>query len=461
MQYKLRIAGIHYAELRDALYPGDWKEAGAIAVCGRRGSEGCTTLLVQKIHAVPFGAYQSREPDYLEWDTQWMIDVLNHAESEDLSLIKFHSHPGGGSFFSERDDLTDIGILNEWSILYDRATPHGSVIMLPDGELFGRMGYAGHQFIPIESIAVAGNQLHYWQPTDQECVFSDAESRNLQTFGAGTTAILKRLKVGVIGCSGTGSIVVEQLARLGVGHLVLVDPDIVEKKNLNRVLNTTEEDAVNERSKVDVLSDAIQKMGFETQVTRIATNLVAPKPIQEIASCDVVFGCVDGAEGRHILNRISSYYVIPYFDVGIDLQASEHGGISQVTGAVHYIQPGGSSLLSRGIYSQEEVEAEALRRSDPELYANHLKQNYIAGVKEDSPAVLPINMHYASLLVLEFLARIHKYRITDDAELAIQQYNLEDVDNVYRAEDGLPCAALAKRVGRGDTTPLLDIIGLE
>lgn len=209
------------------------------------------------------------------------------------------------------------------------------------------------------------------------------------------------------------------------------------------------------------MGDAIQKMGFETQVTRIAANLVAPKPIQEIATCDVVFGCVDGAEGRHILNRISSYYVIPYFDVGIDLQASEHGGISQVTGAVHYIQPGGSSLLSRGVYSQEEVEAEALRRSDPELYANHLKQNYIAGVKEDSPAVLPINMHYASLLVLEFLARIHKYRITDDAELAIQQYNLEDVDNVYRAKDGDPCVALAKRVGRGDTTPLLDIIGLE
>lgn len=333
--------------------------------------------------------------------------------------------------------------------------------MLPDGKLFGRIGYVGHQFIPLTAISVAGDQLQYWDSTEHENIFSEADSRNLQTFGAGTTAILKQLKIGVVGCSGTGSIVVEQLARLGVGHLVLIDPDIVEEKNLNRILNTTKEDAVHNRLKVNVLGDMIQKMGFKTKTTLFPINLVSPPPIREIASCDVVFGCMDGAEGRHILNRIASYYVIPYFDVGIDLQASEHGGISQVTGAVHYIQPGGSSLLSRGLYSQEEVEAEALRRSDPELYASHLKQNYIAGTKENSPAVLPINMHYASLLVLEFLARIHKYRITDDSDLAIQQYNLEDIDNFYRAEDGEPCDTLSKRVGRGDTIPLLDIIGLE
>ena len=49
------------------------------------------------------------------------------------------------------------------------------------------------------------------------------------------------MSIAVVGCSGTGSPVIEQLARLGVGRLVLVDPDRVEEKNLNRIVNATRE----------------------------------------------------------------------------------------------------------------------------------------------------------------------------------------------------------------------------
>ena len=59
--------------------------------------------------------------------------------------------------------------------------------------------------------------------------------RHAQAFGTGTTALLRNLSVAIVGCSGTGSIVAEQLARLGAGRLVLVDPDRVEEKNLNRI----------------------------------------------------------------------------------------------------------------------------------------------------------------------------------------------------------------------------------
>lgn len=461
MNYKLRISGKHFKKLQEALYPGDGKESGAIAVCSRHETSTCTVLLLKKVYPVPSSAYRTREFDFLEWDTQWLSNILNDAEAENSSLIKFHSHPGGLDQFSELDDLTDIEMLNKWSIWYDRAIPHGSVIMLPSGKLFGRISVSRAQFVPFSSIAIAGDQYNYWSAEENNSSFSEAESRNLQTFGAGTTSILKQLKIGVVGCSGTGSVVVEQLARLSIGHLVLIDPDKVEEKNLNRILNATSNDAAQERYKVHVLGDMIAKMGFETKVDMLPVNLVSPEPVREIASCDVIFGCVDGAEGRHILNRIATYYVLPYFDVGIDLQADEAGGISQVTGAVHYVQPGGSSLFSRGVYSLAEVEAEAMLRTDPKLYAERRKQNYIADADVDSPAVLPINMHYASLLVLEFLARVHQYRLTDDGELAIQQYNLEDIDNVFRADDGAPCDALERRVGRGNVIPLLDMPGLE
>src|SRR5688500_10935071 len=53
-------------------------------------------------------------------------------------------------------------------------------------------------------------------------------------FVLGST-VLGRLKVGVVGLGGTGSAVVEQLARLGVGELLLCDPQEFESTNVNRV----------------------------------------------------------------------------------------------------------------------------------------------------------------------------------------------------------------------------------
>jgi len=43
-------------------------------------------------------------------------------------------------------------------------------------------------------------------------------------------------KVAVIGCGGLGGYVIEELARLGVGEIVAVDPDVFEEHNMNRQL---------------------------------------------------------------------------------------------------------------------------------------------------------------------------------------------------------------------------------
>lgn len=52
-------------------------------------------------------------------------------------------------------------------------------------------------------------------------------------------AKLARATVAVFGIGGVGSFAVEALARAGIGHLVLVDPDSIEKSNINRQLHAT------------------------------------------------------------------------------------------------------------------------------------------------------------------------------------------------------------------------------
>ena len=273
--------------------------------------------------------------------------------------------------------------------------------------------------------------------------------------GCTPRSFLNRLSIAVVGCSGTGSLVVEQLARSGVGRLVLVDPDRVEKKNLNRILNTFADSSLG-RSKVEVVAEAVHRMGFGTVVESISRNLITSEAVRRVAECDVVFGCMDGAEGRYFLNKLASFYSLPYIDVGVRLDADGHGGISQICGTVHYLRPGGSSLLSRGAITMEAVKAEGLRRTNPDAYESQVKAKYIIGVQEDRPAVMSVNMHYASLALIELLARLHSFRVEGNAPFAQIGSSLTDPRFEPIKSDGDPCPVFSKHVGRGDSNPLLD-----
>ena len=99
--------------------------------------------------------------------------------------------------------------------------------------------------------------------------------------------------------------------------------------------------------------------------------------------------------------------------------------MDQVCGTVHYLQPGGSSLLSRGVFSLEDVRAEGLKRADPEAYREQLRSKYIVGVQEDRPAVISVNMQIASMAVNEMLARIHPFRHEPNAAYAANRLSVK------------------------------------
>ena len=144
--------------------------------------------------------------------------------------------------------------------------PHASVIMMPNGGMFGRIVHPNGKFEPLRHIAVIGDDCKFWRPIDFGRPFASAleafTKRHAQAFGERTTRELQELSVAVVGCSGTGSPTIAMLAHLGVGRLVLVDPDRVHELNLNRILYATMEDAKAKRFKVDVIGDAIERMGL-------------------------------------------------------------------------------------------------------------------------------------------------------------------------------------------------------
>ena len=353
--FTLRLTGHQHAVLKAHLFPGDGNEAVAVALCGRRRGDSSHVLCVHEIHPISYEDCPERRPDRVTWSTLSVVPFLERASKEGFSILKVHSHPGGYEQFSPIDDKSDSDFFASAHGWTDTDDPHASAVMLPNGRMFGRTISPDGAFEPLSTIAVAGDDLHFWRPAGGRGGARDFAERHAQLFGEETIARLHQLSVAVVGCSGTGSPVIEMLARLGVGRLVLVDPDVVEERNLNRILNTTREDAVLERFKVDVLAAAIARMGLGTSVVRIADNLASLKAVHAVAECDVVFGCMDGAFGRNIMNRLATFYCVPYFDLGVALEADGQGGISEATGAVHYVQPDRSSLRDRRVYTTQQV----------------------------------------------------------------------------------------------------------
>lgn len=314
---------------------------------------------------------------------------------------------------------------------------------------------------PIDVSMIVGNTLKIKLSSNgqgSKSLHDHLHERTIQAFGSGTKELLSHLTIGIAGVSGTGSIVAEQLFRLGVRRLVLVDDDYVEERNLGRILYSTAKDAKSHVNKAEMLKHAFDETGLNTEIIAVPTAIGTPSTVRQLSQCDIIIGCLDSADGRMQLNRISTFYTIPYIDLGVKLK-SDYGKITEISGSVRYIIPGQASLLSIGAISQQRIESDALRRDDPILYRERLKEKYIEGAQEGSPAVISVNMYVASLAVLEFLNRVHEYRDTKNEEVEVLDVDMLEprfrLSTPGRKDDGL-----AKYLGQGDCIPLLKMPGI-
>lgn len=456
-EYSLSLTAYQHDLLYSALYSGDGREAVAILLCARRAGQQRQRLVVREVWPVLSNWYQDRSADSVTWSTDALEPALDIAELDDLSIVKVHSHPGGYPKFSATDDFADQRLLPAVRDWMDEDRPHGSAVMLPDGQLFGRVLTHNDEFRPFDLITVVGDDIRMWFANAPGAVAGDFCASHAQAFGRGTSDILRGLTVAVVGCSGTGSPIIEQLARLGIKRLILVDDDVIERRNLNRILHSSIAHAVAQTAKVDAIAQGIRAIGLNIEIIAVNRNLADREAIDIVAEADIVFGCMDSIEGRYILNRLATYYTLPYFDLGVRLIADGASGIDEICGTIHYLQPGRSSLISRELFSMADVAADGLKRQDPDAYRLHLEDGYIRGVEEQRPAVISVNMFAASLAINELLARLHRFRDEPNRNFASIGFSLTSME-FYNDPEGEPCPLLQRHVGSGDVEPRLGLL---
>lgn len=445
----LTLTAEMHERVRDHLFPGDGLEAAAVLVCAKAPGPRLR-LLGRDVVLVPHDQCV-RHPDELKWPGTAIEDAIDLAEKEDLSIILLHSHPGGFFDFSDYDNRSDRITI---ACLFEAfGSLHGSAIMVPDGAILARVYTPDMKIQQLELVAVPGHDLRWWW-SDREFLVRP------MAFTGETREELARLTACVLGVSGTGSIVAEQLARLGFGRVVLIDFDFVEKKNLNRILNSTIDDAENHQPKVTVFDRAITSYRGAGVAVPIDASILERNAVLAASQADVLFSCVDTHDARQMADMISSAFLQPLFDVGVTiptrLTPDGRRAIADVCARVDYVRPGGPTLGDRGVYTQASLRGEYLRRTAPADYRNELAQGYIKGAVDEAPSVITLNMRAAADLVMEFLARAYPFRHDPNIGFARRELSL-----AAKEEEILPESQFTvshnSLLARGTQEPLLNL----
>lgn len=439
----------------NCLFPGDGLEAAGVFLCNQGTGAHSQRLLVEEFVGLPH-ELSIRRKDRLVWpfEAHFSPNTITKIDQMGQSIITVHSHPKGYTEFSKIDDENDKVLFPSVNAWFDDNRVNGSSIICPDGQLVARAVTDDGQFLPFHSVGVIGDNITFWNKVDH-LELNEYEKKQSQTFGRGTIDLLRSIKVGVVGCSGTGSIIIELLTRNCVGELVIVDNDVVEEKNLNRIVNSTMTDARNSKSKVTAIGAAVNQAGLGTRIDTFEALTDSPDVVKALVDCDVLFGCVDSAFGRYHLECLASAYLIPYFDVGVNLDADGSGNIVDADAVSHYIHPEGRDLLSRGGYDRKQVEAENLQRADPDNYERQRVAGYLASVGEEQPAVMSVNMQAACLAFNDFIARLHTFRLDHNCEFATQRFRLVHGNFECETDDGNPHPNFKRFRGSGDKSILV------
>ena len=451
----LTMSGALHARLRSHLFPGDSLEAAAILICSRIPGPR-TRLLVREVVEVPYAECR-RGVDSLTWPGHYLEMAIDRGESQRLSIVMIHSHPGGRLRFSDMDDASDAYVVPCLQQAY--TAMHGTAIMVSDGAVLARLYDRTMQGRFVEMVSVIGDEIRlFWGSHQGE----KQEAPRPMAFASSMRNELGKLSCVVVGVSGIGSIIAEQAARLGFGEVRLIDFDLVEFKNLNRILNSTIEHAEAKSLKVEVLADAIEAFRGEGVAKAYGVSINTMEAVLAASQADVLFCAVDSIEGRQIADLLGSSFLLPLFDVGVSISTRKVAGgvaVAEVTGRIDYVQPGGSSLADRGVYTEEDLRNEHLSRVSPETHAELMKTGYIRGAIEQAPSVITLNMRAGSAVLNEFIARCYPFRLESNRRYARTIFHLAACEEDYVAEDDFQ-ASTSPVFGRGDEEPLLGIHAL-
>lgn len=218
--------------------------------------------------------------------------------------------------------------------------------------------------------------------------------------------ILRKARVLVAGAGTLGNEICKNLALAGVGHITVMDFDVIEEVNLNRCLFFRKEDVG--RKKSEVLAERLRDLNPEIEVACINCDVNTDIGAGLFLEFDVVIGGLDNIMARERINKYAYYAGTPYVD----------GAIEGLNGQVQIVMPPDTACYACAV--------------PPEMQAMRNTHVSCSGTKLDSRGVsVPMVSTTASIIgalqVQEAMNIIH----TGDSHLKGKQLRFDQAHS-YR-----------------------------
>ena len=243
---------------------------------------------------------------------------MKRANDTKCGFVFVHTHPLNYEFHSPQDDREEAPLFRTAYNRIHNDAVHASLVFTDKGVSSARVWLPDGSIQKIERVRIIGNRFRFWFSDLIGAPIPEFFDRQVRAFGEELQRLLARLKVGVVGLGGTGSAVLEQLTRLGVGELLIADGQPFEASNVNRLYGSRVIDQ--DIPKVKLAQRLVADIGLPTKLTVIPKPITYRSALAAFRECDIIFGCTDEEWGRSLLTRIAIYYGIPIFDVGIKIE---------------------------------------------------------------------------------------------------------------------------------------------
>jgi molybdopterin/thiamine biosynthesis adenylyltransferase len=419
------------------------QESAAFIVAGLARDEQELTFLARLAWHIPPDGYDERSRDRLVLRSARYVEAIGAAARDGAVPVFVHTHPRGRPMPSAVDRQLDIELAPVVRIrtgqgLYVRLVVGGT---RSDPSVWAQASDDKGRTYPLRAVRVVGSRLQLFAPEGSQS--PDAFDRQVQVFGERGQALLSVLHVGVAGAGATGSAVVEQLLRLGVGRISVVDDDIITPTNITRIHESGRADIG--QSKIDLTVRAAARIGLGSVVIPILGRTTNRDVAWALRQCDVVIGCTDDQAGRGVLSRLAYWYLLPVIDLGVVIE--QRRAAAEIYARITVAAIGGPCLVCRGRVDLDIARAEELPVPERDQLIN---EGYVRQMPNPAPSVVTYTTLVAALGINELLGRLFGYLSGDGGTEVLARLDTRELRTIAGNSKPDHYCVERKSWGKGD-----------
>jgi molybdopterin-synthase adenylyltransferase len=403
--------------LREKLLADRSKEHFAVLLGKTRKIDGHTIITVIDILFPEQADYNQQSVAFLrirkDFIHRALVELTGRYDVD--TIIDVHTHPftQGIVSFSATDDGDEEGFfqfLNERfegvhyaSIVFSQRRYSARVWTLNNGgNIVARSALLKTQ-TNVESIASSDFRQYGDERSERQkktAALEPEEMFNRSVLALGLDVLRSMMHdqvISIIGVGGLGSIVAEHLIHMGFHEINLIDPDVLEMSNLNRVVGAYYEDAQQKRPKVEVVKRHLTAINPNATVRAYKKDVHDREMESVLALSDWMIVATDNHSSRLRAQELSVEYFVPLLSVGVNISVKD-SKLEDMSGEVITARVG-DYLCLQCLNRINPIKVASERHPDAGIREALVKRGYVSGQDVKEPAVKTLNASLATMAV--------------------------------------------------------------